>query len=319
MKLTQAQQTAVHSLNKTLKEWKGAVLRGEEGVGKTIIAASVAQNYSRVLYIGEAKAKKDVEAKLAQYQAEAGLMTDHISCYSYHAFADRSKLSNIDINKKDLIIFDECHNLRNWSAKWTERAVMTGRNTKKLFMSGTPMIKSPKDFIYTLRLCGLWSKMSIPEWKEHFYNAKPSPFNKNALELGEFRFQSEFQASVDLVTHTIKHTDNDADMPDTKIETIICPGSYTPPASITKETATSLEAGLKKAPFVANYIQTELREKNIHTALILTHFHDTAKVLGSKMGIEPTLDKNKLRKALHEAEKKGGYILTTLGLTSLLI
>ena len=118
MELYPFQRKAVRVLKKILRNNSGAVLRADEGVGKTIITASLVET-KHTLMVVPARIIKGIREKLDQY-AEEGFKT-YIDLVSYQTFADVSKLSSIDLQKYKYIVFDECHMLRNYKAGWTTR------------------------------------------------------------------------------------------------------------------------------------------------------------------------------------------------------
>ena len=292
--------------------FRGAVLRGDEGTGKTIIAYRVAylmRPHGRTLYVTPAGARKDIENKLKQYGGD-----ELIDVISYHKFKSVHKMPAAEIAKYALIIFDECHNLRKYSNGATRRMISLGGKKKFLFMSGTPMVKCESDFLYVLRKCGVWKGKSMRAIKVRYFNALPSYFG-NFLELGEFQNEEEFYDHASQVTVELSHKDVDPDIPDFKIKDIIVPGTPKPFTCIEEETATRLENGLKKVPHCAEHIIIAAYVFD-GPILALTHFHEVAEELGKKINRKPVLTKEGVFKAFEELRTgKRKILITTLGLT----
>ena len=303
-KLYPAQREAVLKLVHILNEYPGAILRADEGTGKTIMAAQLASILDKkTLFVGNAFAKKDVEKKLEQY-TEWGIEAD-ITCVSYHAFGNINK---INPNDYEFIIFDECHMLRNWTNNWTQRFVRL-RNKQFLFMSGTPMIKSPKDFMYVARKCGIFEG-STDDFKRKYFGAKPSHFG-NFLELGEFQNEVDFQVRLDKVCVELTHRQLDKSIPDLIPAHYLLEGEYVKPESIKEETQKRLEAGLSKVAQACRIIREEKKERS----LILCYFHDTAKAVAENLGVKASLTGEAVYKAIEDSKRNGGHVVATLGLT----
>ena len=311
MELFPAQQKTVALLDDTLKRYKGAVLRGEEGTGKTLMASTIAESYEKVLWVCPAFAIKDLRAKIDECELDVD-----IDLISYNGFGNVNKISAKDMKQYDLMIFDECHNLRNYKASWTTRFVRLRGPQQYLFLSGTPLLKSPLDFMYVLRKCGLWAGKSTNDFKIRYFGAKPSKFG-DFLEVGEFQNATCFQTQVDKVTAVIKHKDIDANMPNMNLHFEHIEGDYERPKDITKETTIRKEYGLRKVPQVAKRIK-EIRRGNSQTrvALTLCHFHDTARRIHAELGGTLCLTPKRVAEAIEDAKFNGGHIVTTLGLTS---
>ena len=311
--LFKAQDQAVVVLNQTIDKYRGAVLQGEEGVGKTLVAKSVAQNKGKTLWVAPAGSLKDIKEKLDEYTAEFNIKAD-IELISYHGFANQEKLPTSKLGKYDFMIFDESHNLRNWSASWTKRFNRI-KSGKFLFLSGTPMVKSPKDYIYVLRKCGLWKGLTTKQLYVKYFDAQPSNFG-DFMEFGEFQNKASFESNVDLVTYKLSHKDIDKEMMDFKIDFKMIEGEYKKAKNIKEETKTRLENGLEKTKHVAPLIREHRRENDVSISLVLCHFHETAKALHKELGGTLALTADKVRKEFKNLAQNGGHLITTTGLTS---
>ena len=306
--LIPAQKITRIALTDILKNYRGCVLRGEMGVGKSWIAYEMAQKYKKVLFVAQAGAIKDLQMKLEEFACASGGETCHITFRSYAKF---QKMLGQEIKQFDLFVWDESHKLRNYSAEYTKRYVRI-RAGKHLHMTGTPLIKSPKDNIYVLRKCGLFS--STKEFYELYFGAKKS-FKGDFLELGPFQNPLCYQTNVDKVTVVLKHKDICKDQPSINFNIVQLPGDYTPPADITKETKTRVKAGMTKVkPAVKHMIKDSLSKKT-GIAFVLCNFHDTAKAVAKELGVRPALTRPTLEKHLAKVKDYGGYLVTTLGLS----
>ena len=314
MELYPFQRKAVRVIQKIWKTNSGAILRGDEGIGKTIITASACGN-KKTLVVAPARTLKGLREKLDQY-AESGILSD-IDLISYHGFADVSKLTANMLREYEVIVFDECHNLRNYKAGWTIRLCKLrhiGVDRKFLFLSATPMIKSPLDYIYVLRKTGVFDYTNMADIKYKYFDAKPSRFG-DFLELGEFRHAEDFQAHIDQVSYDIRQEDADSQMPVPNFKHHIIYKHYIKPKDITEETACRLEAGLKKVPYAARYISKDIKKRKVKTSLILCHFHEVAIELADKLGYRCALNSREVQKEFKALAGFGGHIVTTLGLT----
>ena len=306
MKLYKFQQRAVNTLAQMLKDWRGAILRADEGLGKTLMATELAKG-KRALWIGPAGSLKDVQKKVKAYDPE-----HTIEFISYHGFGNLDKISAKELRLYNFFIFDEAHSLRNYSASWTQRFVrIAPRGKRFLFTSATPAIKSPKDFVYILRKTGVYGDMSTHDWYKRYFDAKPSKFG-DFLEFGEFQNHEDFRAHQLKVSYDITQEQADRDMPPAHIDLKVLPGKWNMPKDITGETRARVDAGVLKSANAAAYIRKQDRP-----ALILTHFHGCAELVAGNLGTDSALTPAAVRK--HIEEFKQGlrkYIVTTVGLTS---
>ena len=311
LELFPAQKKAVALLDDILRRYKGAVLRGEEGTGKTLMASTIAESYEKVLWVCPAGVIKDIRAKIDEYKLDVD-----IDLISYHGFGNVNKISAKDMKQYDFMIFDECHNLRNYKASWTTRFVRLRGPQQYLFLSGTPLLKSPMDFMYVLRKCGLWAGKSTNDFKIRYFGATPSKFG-DFLDIGEFQNATCFQTQVDKVTALIKHKDIDSNMPNMNLHFEMVEGDYEKPKDITKETTVRKEYGLRKVPQVAERIRAIRRENmGSKVSITLCHFHETAKGIHREIGGTLALTPKGVSQAIESAKFNGGHIVTTLGLTS---
>ena len=306
MELYKFQQTAVNVVERQLTEYKGAILRADEGLGKTLMAAEAAKG-KNTLWVGPAASLKDVQKKVEAYDNEHS-----ITFVSYHKFADINKLSAKEMRSYSFIVFDEAHYLRNYSAGWTQRFVrLSAHGRRFLFLSATPAIKSPKDYVYVLRKTGVYKDMSTTEWYQRYFDAKPSKFG-DFLEFGEFRNAEDFKAHLLKVSYDVTQEQADKDIPPTNFEFIKLKGVYTPPKDITGETRTRVDAGLLKQAMAAPHIRDKGRP-----ALVLTNYHGCAELLAKHLGVSAALTPRAVQKSIERFKaRQQDYIVTTIGLTN---
>ena len=310
MKLFDAQARVVNFLHDTLKRFDGAVLRGEEGTGKTLMASTMAESYQKTLWVCPAGVIKDLRTKIDSYKLDVD-----IDLMSYHAFGNLKKTPAKTFKQYDFMIFDECHTLRNYKASWTTRFVKLRGAQQYLFLSGTPLLKSPKDFLYVLRKCGLWRGKPTEYFYKRYFGATQSKYG-DFMELGDFQNKTCFQTQVDKVTTVIKHKDIDANMPDMNINIEVIEGDYEKPKDITEETKVRKAFGLKKVPLVAKAIRRDRKQKDIKTSLTLCYFHETARELHRVLGGTLALTSAEVQRAIETCRDETGNIITTVGLTN---
>ena len=306
MKLYKFQKTAVYALAQMLKDYKGAILRADEGLGKTYMAAELAKG-KRAMWIGPAGSLKDVKKKVDAYDPD-----NTIEFVSYHGFGNIDKIPAKQLRLTNFFIFDEAHMLRNYSASWTQRFVrITTHGKRFLFTTATPAIRSPKDFVYILRKTGVYGDISTTAWYQRYFDAKPSKFG-DFLEFGAFQNKEDFAAHMLKVSYDITQEQADRDMPPAAIEIKMLPGEFRVPKDITGETRARVDAGLLKSSNAVDYIRSTGRR-----ALILTHFHGCAEIVAKKLGTNPALTPATVRKHIEDFRTgHRDYIVTTIGLTN---
>ena len=310
MGLTPKQKYTRIALEAVLEKYRGAVLRGDMGVGKTWIACDIASKYKNVLFVGKASSLADLRDKMSQYERDTGNLLN-ITAISYQGYANPKKMSTTQLSKYDLFIWDESHLLRNYSASYTTR-YCRGTKGKHLHLSGTPLLNSPKDFLYVLRKCGLFE--STDWFYKQYFNSHKS--RTGYWVHGEFRNEDCYQNHVDRVCVELHKKDVQSDMPDILFNVVDLPGKYSPPEDITKETKTRIEAGLTKVKGAAKHISKTLRETGATRGLILCYFHEVAKKVSEELGAPVATTKEQVRKEFKRMAKDGGFLVTTLGLTS---
>ena len=268
------------------------------------MALEVAKDYERVLFVCKASARMDILRKAKAHGAFK------LEVCSYNKFGDASKLSTSPF---DLIIFDECHMMANWKPAYTQR--MTRIKDKKfLFMSGTPMNKSEKDLLYVLRKVGAFDDMTMEEVKVRYFNAQVTQFSKYPV-CGKFQNEDEFYDRIDDYIITINKRDVDRDIPPVNVIIEKLEGEHESFKDITECTEARLKTGMSKVIPVSRAIRNYIRNNYINTAVIHTHFHDVATALGKELSVPVALTKEKVDKEFERIRQKGGFLVTTLGLT----
>ena len=305
IKLSSVQTDRVIRLKYILENYRGAVLEGEPGVGKTFIACEVAKDYQEVLYIGKAFALDDVKDKVAQYLA-SNKANFKITFVSYTKFSS----GKFPRKKYDLYIWDESHMLARYSAGHTKRysKITSG---KHLHLTGTPMKKSPMDYLYVLRKCGLFE--STKWFKERYFNAKQSHYH-DGLELGAFRNQDCFTNNRNKIAVSLLHSDLDVDSPETNFH-IINLGERGPEAvDITEMTKIAVACERIKVNHCKSHIRKIIREENIQRAFVLVKYRENAKILANELKVNWSVDKKSLITSIKDVTENGGIVLSTLGL-----
>ena len=307
--LLPAQKRAVAGLKKILSTKNGAVLRGGIGIGKTFMAGEIAKNYVRTLFVCEKP--EDIKKKLYQV---AGLRNFEV--VHYKSFGDVTKT---DIGSYDFIVYDECHNLKNYSSSYTKRMVMLrGGSRKYLFMSGTPETTKELDSIYCYRKCGAFSNLSMDELKLKYFNGsmERNPHTgKNFVKAHSLSDEDGFYDELDDYTIVLKKEDVGRNIPPVNIKVRVLDGEPRDFEKITECTKARLETGLSKVDQAIVDIRKVWRSEGVSTSLILCHFHDVAKQIGMQLGIKPALTKKQVTTDFDKVRKQGGHIVTTLGLT----
>jgi len=130
MKLFKHQEQAITLFkNKERKLY----LNWETGTGKTLGALAIANanNFKNLLIVAP-------KSSHLSWQTESQYFQDlKLSIITYEAFRDKVK----DFSSYDFVIFDECHRLKNNSAKMTKKAISYAMENKlppRLLLSGTP-------------------------------------------------------------------------------------------------------------------------------------------------------------------------------------
>ena len=305
MKLYPFQERARSVALGILKLKPGAILRMDEGLGKTHVAHSIAKKYNKVLWVGPAGTLPDIKKKIGK---------DWCTYVSYHGFPKPA----IKPSDYDLIIFDECHHLRNWSAQWTQKFVRIGtKNTKLLFLSATPATKDVLDYKYIMRKCGCFHDFKgMSDVYIHFFSAKPSRYG-DFLEKGEFINREDFVTRLEQVLFDMTKKDADEDLPPPIYNCFELPIEAEEAWDITEETKVRIRNGSGKVVPALALIQAKLEEKGIKKSLILGVFHENVQLLhtSSPFPTRIALDSKSVKQAFEDMKTQDFHLVTTMGLT----
>ena len=287
------------------------ILRGEQGVGKTIMALTVADRYEKVLFVTEAGVIKDVKEDLDMCVNKFDLDLN-VEFISYNGFANTRKFKVVGY---DLIIFDECHKLKHYSTGWTNRMVRlkATEDRQMLFMSGTPFTSSPRDMTYVLLKTNAF-KMRAKDFGIKYFGDTKS-FKGDFMEKGEKLInKNDFMANYEDVAIDISKKDVDSDIPMVKYSFHKLSESVADMAEdIIDETRVRVGNGLKKVKESCEYIK---KEWDGEAALVLCAFHDVANLAAMNLDCRVALTPKDVQEAFQEIkEGKLKMLVTTLGLT----
>lgn len=128
---------------------KGLLLRIDTGLGKTIIAANVAEVMYRVewinkvIFIGPASLLKNFQKAIRLCRNNPQLPV-YYEFYSYDRWRNRGLMSRFE--PKTLIIVDESHEIRTPTSKKSKAVVAGCQHVGKvLLLSASPMVNNPDD------------------------------------------------------------------------------------------------------------------------------------------------------------------------------
>jgi superfamily II DNA or RNA helicase len=140
--LQEHQRTAVARVRSAIREFGGALLADETGLGKTFVALSVAREAGRTVVVGPA-ALRDMWYQAAR-SADVDIIFVSAEALSRSAF--------LPIDDPDFVIVDECHHFRNPStARYHSLAALT-IFARVLLLSATPVHNSAEDLATLLSL-----------------------------------------------------------------------------------------------------------------------------------------------------------------------
>lgn len=134
------------------------ILKGDAGSGKTIAAINVANKHGkRVLIVCPKGLMEEWQEALAEFNNEIERIRFDYKIVNYEKIRQTKHKLAVKEYKADFLICDEAHTLRNWKAAVTRNMwhVARYKTTKSaLFLTATPILKSPLDAFYLLKLCG---------------------------------------------------------------------------------------------------------------------------------------------------------------------
>lgn len=309
--LSPGQKKAVRVIHRIWRDWDGAILRADEGTGKTIMATAACAG-GKILFVAPARALKGLRKKIDSYCILKDSASD-CRLISYHGFADYEKLTNEELKTFDFIVFDECHNLKKFSAGWTTRFVRIRPQGKKfLFLSATPMTKGPKDYMYVIKKTGVFGNTPMPDLYQHYFDAKQSKYG-DFLEFGPLQNKDCFQAHLDKIVYDIKIEDADPEIPSPVFGCHFVSGTAWEISDFEKATETALHNEINKVPDAVTYIKRDRKKHKI--TMTLCKFHETAKEIHRDLGGILMLSNKNMQEVMDELASSGGHLITTLGLT----
>ncbi|MCX6147113.1 MAG: helicase-related protein, partial [Candidatus Kapabacteria bacterium] len=147
------QQEGFKKILSKLELYNGCILADSVGLGKTFTALAVIKYFElkrlRVLVI----CPKRLEQNWQQYQANyvSNLQEDNFQFKiipQSELTLDNGKYDNFDFGNFDLLVIDESHNFRNQQKSYkkvTESIIRSGRITKVLLLSATPVNNKVRD------------------------------------------------------------------------------------------------------------------------------------------------------------------------------
>ena len=182
MKLFEYQEEAVSFCVENHK----TILRLDTGLGKTAVAVSTANTLAdmmrvrrlKVLVIVPAFLKRNWNREIKLWSPKMNLDVDwSVISYSKAAIARYTK--DIIAKEYDLVICDEAHYLKSWSAKRTKVVIkkILIPADRVMLLTATPYVTSAEDLHSLFSVCqpGQWG--TLGEFRKQFCQWKPNPFS----------------------------------------------------------------------------------------------------------------------------------------------
>lgn len=143
------QLSAVLRLESAIKEFNGALLCDEVGLGKTYVALAIARNYREPLIVTPASLSPMWNSALAATRISARLITmESLS----RAERPRTRDAAFASLPADFVIVDEAHHVRNEKTNRYFALQLLVRGAKVLLLSATPIHNRRKDLVALLSL-----------------------------------------------------------------------------------------------------------------------------------------------------------------------
>jgi len=136
-----------------LQERPRCILGSDMGIGKTLEALALTQKLSldSTLVICPKSLVSEWEMQIERWLGKERL--DNFVVLNYEKLRKPLLCNKLNEYKWDLIVFDECHKLKNIKAKQTKGAFNICRNgSRVILMSGTPMLAGPQDLFSLLKI-----------------------------------------------------------------------------------------------------------------------------------------------------------------------
>ena len=143
--LHQHQVSAVSRIRMAIREFGGALLCDEVGMGKTFVAAAIAREYATPLIVAPAALAHMWRDALTATDIQADFVSFEKLSRLPHASASRQRLLSANSprptgeRKYDLVIVDEAHHARNHTTRRHARLKALTRDAKVLLLSATPI------------------------------------------------------------------------------------------------------------------------------------------------------------------------------------
>ena len=139
------QLSAVSRVRMAIREFGGALLCDEVGMGKTFVAAAIAREYAAPLIVAPAVLAQMWRDALTATHIRADFISFEKLSRVTHDPASRQRLSSARSprrtpeRKYDLVIVDEAHHARNHATRRHARLTELTRDAKVLLLSATPI------------------------------------------------------------------------------------------------------------------------------------------------------------------------------------
>lgn len=192
MKLREYQKEGV----KFLLSRKRACLFDEMGLGKSIQVAAACEKLKakRVLVISPASLKLNIVKEFSIWAPSV-----EVEAYSYNFIQDLDNALKLSKRKYDVVVFDECHALKNWASKQTRNAIkiIAPKCSRIYCLSGTPATRSAADFhpLLSLMQPGEWGKFK--DFVEAHCTIREVGFGRYVREIYEgWRNTSEIKEAI---------------------------------------------------------------------------------------------------------------------------
>ena len=151
------QEDAVRLAMQTIEQHNGAIIADVVGLGKSIIAATIANNLNiRTIIITPPHLTKQWEDYRIQFNINAMVFSSGIIEKAYNEY------NNLSQNReKWLIIIDEAHNYRNEYTKDYSFLKQICQDNKVLLLTATPFNNKPEDIFSMVKLFQIPGKSTI--------------------------------------------------------------------------------------------------------------------------------------------------------------
>ena len=155
VRLQPHQEDAVARIGAAVREFGGALLADETGLGKTFVALAIARRAARPLVVAPAALREMWRGAMQSARIEARFVSAEALSRGWHHGGD----------EPDLVVVDECHHFRNpGTARYRALATLTAR-AQVLLLSATPVHNSEQDLAALLALfLGARASALDPAW-----------------------------------------------------------------------------------------------------------------------------------------------------------